>query len=93
MPDQTIKTLSIIAASCATLYVALVIVTVMLATWQTSLVARVHETEGAIATLETSYYASVAQLNATNPIVAGYVAPSEVHYSEARPSVGLTLAH
>jgi cytochrome oxidase assembly protein ShyY1 len=92
MPDQTIRVLSLGAAGIGMLYVALVITTVVLATWQTSLVARVHETEGNIAALEATYYASVSELNATNPIGEGYVAPTEVHYTEARPTVGLTLA-
>jgi len=92
MPDKTITVLSLLASFIAIVYVVLVIVTVSLATWQTSLASGVRETEGSIATLETTYYASISVLNATNPHAVGYVSPSDVRYAEARPPAGLSLA-
>ena len=93
MPDSTITTLSYLAGVLAVLYVGLMITTVVEATLQTSLRASVHETEGTIATLETTYYSSVAKLNAMDPHATGLVYPTAVTYTEARPSIGLSLAN
>lgn len=92
MPDKTITMLASLAGVIAFVYVVLVIVTVYFATWQTSLAATVRSTEGNLSQMESTYYSSIASLNATNPIAAGYVQPSEVKYAEAKAASGLSYA-
>lgn len=72
-------------------YLALVIVTVSLAAWQTDLAVAVHETEGEIAMLETTYYEMVAKIDGANPSALGLVAPVAVTYAVKAPAPALTL--
>jgi hypothetical protein len=92
MPDRTIAFLSIAAAAIFTLYIVLVIVTITFATVQTSLASRVRDTEGAIAQLETTYYASISKQNASSPASVGLVAPAVVQYAVAKPAQGISFA-
>ncbi|MDB5195361.1 MAG: hypothetical protein JWO84_545 [Parcubacteria group bacterium] len=92
MPDRTIGFLSIAAGLIFSTYIVLVIVTIFFATVQTSLAAEVRTTEGSIATLETTYYASLARENASTPASAGLVAPSVVEYAIAKPAQGISFA-
>ncbi len=91
MPDRTISILGYSALALVGAYLALVIVTVSLATYQTDLAVLVHETEGDIGELETQYYAMVEQVDDTNPASVGLVKPSKVTYAvkAAAPSLSL----
>ncbi len=91
MPDRTITVLSFTAAAIFALYIVLVIVTITFATVQTSLASSVRSTEGSIAQLETTYYASITKDNASSPASAGLVAPVDVEYAVAKPAQGLSF--
>lgn len=90
MPDYTVTALSIAAAALAAVYVLFIILTVVFATWQTDLAARVRDAEGNVTELESSYYAMLAKENATSPASLGLVAPSEVHYATDEGASGLS---
>ncbi|MGE5540980.1 MAG: hypothetical protein ACM3TU_01705 [Bacillota bacterium] len=92
MPDQTIATLMYLAGAIFAIYIVLVIVTISLATMQTSLAAQVRSREGAIAQLERDYYAAIAKQNETSPASVGLVHPAVVQYAVAKPAQGLTFA-
>jgi hypothetical protein len=92
MPDQTGFFLMVGAGVIFSLYIALVIITITLATWQTSLAAEVRETEGSITTLETTYYEALARQNAESPAAVGLVHPTVVEYAVARESAGISFA-
>ena len=92
MPDRTVHFLILTAGAIFTLYVGLVIFTITLATMQTSLAAQVRETEGTIATLETTYYAAVARENQASPASVGLVAPTSVAYATEKPGEGISFA-
>jgi hypothetical protein len=91
MPDRTV---SILGYSCAVLvaaYLALVVVTVSLAAWQTDLAMAVHETEGDIGRIEAKYYEAVAAIDSTNPGSLGLVAPRAVSYAVKAQMPALSL--
>lgn len=91
-PANTISLLSYVAGALFVAYVCCVLLTVYYATLQTDLVASVRDTEGGITTLERTYYDGVEAVSSTNPLIQGYVRPTDVHYAtEQKPSV-LTFA-
>jgi hypothetical protein len=92
MPDRTIAILSWTAGALFLAYLVLVIATVSLAAMQTSLAAEVRSTEGGIAELESTYYATLARENASTPSSVGLVAPASVAYATAKPAQSLTFA-
>jgi len=92
MPDKTVTFLAFVAGAMLFVYVALMILTVTLATVQTSLASNMRETEGSITELETTYYASIAKVNATSPTAAGYVAPTDVKYAQQNTAPDLSFA-
>ncbi len=69
-----------------------VVLTVYYASLQTSLVANIHEHEGSITNLESTYYEGVAKISSSNPHEEGYVTPTEVRYVSERTSQGLSFA-
>ena len=91
MPDRTISILGYSSAALIVGYLALVVVTVSLAAWQTNLAVSVHETEQEIARLEGRYYAMVAQIDRTDPGAFGLAKPANVTYAAkaVAPSVSL----
>ncbi|MBU2103405.1 hypothetical protein KKD81_00960 [Patescibacteria group bacterium] len=90
MPDRTISILGYSCAALVVAYLALIIVTVSLAAWQTDLAVEVHVTEGKIAQLENTYYAMVSEIDAANPSSLGLVAPSSVSYAVKAPAPALS---
>ena len=92
MPDRTVHFLLLSAGAIFTLYVGIVIFTITLATMQTSLAAQVRETEGTIASLETTYYAAVARDSQSSPEHAGLVAPTSVAYATEKTGEGISFA-
>ena len=92
MPDRTISVLSLAAGVIFSLYIVLVIVTVMFATMQTSLAASFRATQGAISELESSYYASLAKETANTPASIGLVTPAVVQYAISKPAQGISFA-
>ena len=92
MPDKSVTFLSFVAGAMFVAYVVLMIVTVMFATVQTSLALSMRETEGSITELETTYYASIAKVNATSPTAEGYVAPTDVKYAQKSVAPDLSFA-
>lgn len=91
MPDRTISILSYGAIALVGAYLALVIVTVSLAAYQTDLAVLVHETEGDIGMLETEYYAMVEQVDGTDPSAIGLVKPAKVTYAMKATAPSLSL--
>lgn len=91
MPSRTIPVLGY--ACCALLagYLALVVVTVSMAAWQTNLAVEVYETEQDIARLESRYYAMVAQIDQTSPASRGLQKPVRVTYAAESPAPAFSL--
>ena len=91
MPDRTISLLSYVAGALVCAYVALVVVTVTYATVQTDLALSVRDTESAISTVETDYYAQVSRLSATDPSSMQLQKPRVVSYATLLQAPSLTL--
>lgn len=93
MPSRTIPVLSISVGTLFLVYLALVVTTILFATWQTQAASSISDAEAAIGALETRYYASVGSLDSTNPASLGFVHPAHVEYVAASnlPD-GLTFA-
>lgn len=91
MPSKTIPYLGYTAAALIAAYLMLVVVTVSMAAWKTSLSIEVHETEQDIARLESRYYAMVADIDRTDPGARGLVKPAKVTYAatQAAPTVSI----
>lgn len=85
--------LSATAGALVAVYVALMITTIIFASLQTQLAQNVQEKHMEIAKLEDSYYASVAQLDSTDPHSLGYVTPPHIQYLSAATLPNLTFAH
>jgi hypothetical protein len=92
MPDRLIPILSLAVGALVTAYVSLVVVTIFYATWQTQLVSSTRQSQAAIADQETQYYDSIARIDQTDPLAAGYVKPKQISYVTAAAVPGLTFA-
>jgi hypothetical protein len=68
-----------------------VVVTIMYATVETKLSNQMSDTQSQITVLESSYYNSVALLDATDPATVGLVKPAKVQFVTASLP-GLSLA-
>lgn len=93
IPSRTIPVLSFTVGILLLAYMALVVVTVVFATWQTDATSSISDAQAAIGTLESQYYASIGSLDSTDPATLGYVQPKDVEYVAASnlPD-GLTFA-
>lgn len=91
MPSCTISYLSYTAVALIASYLALVVVTVTLAAWQTNLAMEVHETEQEIGRLESRYYAMVAEIDRTDPGMRGLAKPVAVTYASSASAPAVTL--
>ena len=91
MPDRITSLLGYACGALVATYLALIVITVSMAAWQTNLAMEVHETEADIARLEARYYDMVAHIDRTDPGAMGLVAPTRVMYAttQAAPSVSL----
>jgi hypothetical protein len=93
MPTRTIPVLSVSASILLVAYLALVVTTVVFASWQTQAASSIRDAEASIGMLESQYYASVAQLDSTDPATLGFVHPTNVQYvASAGVPHGLTFA-
>lgn len=91
MPDRTVSILGYACGALVAGYLALIVVTVSMAAWQTNLAMEVHETEADIARLESRYYDMVAQIDQTDPGSLGLVAPTRVMYATTQTAPSVTL--
>ena len=91
-PDRLIPILRAAVIGLIAVYVVLVVTTVYFATWQTQEVSSMSDSQSAIGMLESKYYASVAQINETDPTTLGYVKPKIVTYVSAVQETGLSYA-
>ncbi|MES2668620.1 MAG: hypothetical protein V4644_02950 [Patescibacteria group bacterium] len=91
MPDRIVTTLGYTAAALVAVYLVLVVVTVSMASWQTNLAMEVHETEAAIASLESRYYDMVKVIDQTDPSALGLEAPERVMYATSQAAPVFTL--
>jgi hypothetical protein len=91
MPSRTLSYFGYASVALIAAYLFLMVATVWLAAWQTSLSVAVHETEQDIARLERQYYARVAEIDQTHPSALGLAAPKAVTYAslERAPAVSL----
>lgn len=93
MPSRTIPVLSLSVGVLLFAYMALVVTTIVFATWQTQAASSISDAQAAIGTLETQYYASIGALDSTNPYSLGFVQPTQVEYvAAANLPDGLTFA-
>jgi len=91
-PTSTVSLLTYVTVVLFIAYIVAVIMTVYFATLQTTLVATIHEHEGAIIELESTYYEGIAHISSANPQTEGYVTPTDVTYITERTSHGLSFA-
>lgn len=89
MPSHTLPVLGYAAAFLFACYLGLMVTTVSMASWQTTLSVQVREAEGEIARLEARYYDRVTVLDRTDPASVGLVPPTRVTYAPeaAAPAV------
>lgn len=93
LPVRTIPVLSVMFGALIASYVALIIATVLMAAWQTNLASSLDTTQTAISALETRYYQSVSDIDATDPATLGLAKPAKVTYvQESGRSFALTYA-
>jgi hypothetical protein len=93
MSDRLVPTLGISCAFLTVSYVALVVITVFFAAWQSQSVLSLRTTEGTIGNLEAKYYTTMNHVTSIDPTTLGFVTPSTVQYvAEARDaSAGLSF--
>lgn len=89
---RLIPLLSVVAGALLAAYIALMVAAILFAALQTELAQGVQDKRMAITKLESAYYASVAQLDATDPHTLGYVTPKRVQYVAASALPNLTFA-
>jgi hypothetical protein len=73
-------------------YVAIVVTTVSLASYQTELQGSVADAEASIGTLESKYYDAVAVITSEDASALGYVAPKNIAYAKGAAAPVLTAA-
>lgn len=73
-------------------YVALVVTTVTLASYQTDLQGSVADAEASIGSLEGKYYDAVAVVTAEDASSLGYVSPASIAYAKGAAAPVLTAA-
>ena len=90
------KNLSIIAGGIfgvsVFIYVALVVTTVTLASYQTDLQGSVADAEASIGTLESKYYGAVAVVTSEDASQMGFVTPKDIAYAKSAAVPVLTAA-
>lgn len=89
---RLIPLLTALVGTLLAAYVALIVTTILYAALQTQLAQNVQDKRMQIAKLESSYYASVASLDSTDPHALGYVTPQHVQYIAAAALPNLTFA-
>jgi len=92
MSDKLIPVLGAATISLIGVYVTLVVATIYFATWQTQGLAQIRDIEGTISSLESEYYAAIAQINRTDPSTYGLAAPVAVRYVTAVNGTNVTFA-
>ncbi len=80
MPKHTLTSLIVLTVLLLCTYVAGMALTIFFATMKTELTAQIESAETRVGALETGYYDAIAELNATDMQVVGYVAPKQVAY-------------
>ena len=91
MPSATIPFLGYTAVALVTAYLALVVVTVSMAAWQTNLAVQIQETESELSRLESRYYDLIATIDRTNPEALGLTKPAGVTYATTAAAPTMTL--
>lgn len=91
MPSTTIPFLGYTALTLVTAYLALVVVTVSMAAWQTNLAVQIHETESELGRLESRYYDMIAVIDRTQPADRGLTKPMGVTYATTATAPVMTL--
>ncbi len=89
---RLIPLLSVIAGALIAAYVVLMVMAILFAALQTQLAQNTQDKQMEIGKLEGTYYASIAQLDATDPRSLGYVKPGNVRYVTQAPLQGLSFA-
>ncbi|MCI0597601.1 hypothetical protein L0Y34_00790 [Candidatus Parcubacteria bacterium] len=92
MPSTTIHFLSVACAALFVAYVALFATTIFFATLTTERSALVRELETRVASLETEYFSTIAQLSTIDLLSSGYVTPTAVEYVSRGKGPSVTRA-
>ncbi len=90
MSHKLSTTLGACAGALLAAYIGLVVTTIFFAALQTKLAYTMQGTQTEIAALESSYYASVAMLDATDPHTLGFVKPAHVEFVASKETPGLS---
>jgi hypothetical protein len=94
MTERIIPALSFSCGALATSYIALMVMTIFFATWQTEAMNSVRVSEGQIGNMETSYYAAMDHASELSPATLGFVTPQRIAFvpSAVDTSTGLSFA-
>jgi len=92
LPRRLNVYLALIAGALIAAYVVVMVITILLAALETQLSQNIETKQMAIQKLESSYFASINQLDAADPAALGYVTPKHVAYVEAADAPGLSFA-
>jgi hypothetical protein len=83
MHNRTLTYVGSTFGTMVAIYIALVIGTIFLANWQTEMAGRVSDSEAAIGALEMQYYQAIAEVNAQDPSVYGFITPTKKAFARA----------
>jgi len=92
LPRRLNVYLMLMAFALIAAYVAIMVITILLAALETQLSQNIETKQMAIQKLEASYFNSIDQLDSTDPASLGYVTPQHVAYVQAAEASGLSFA-
>ncbi len=92
LPRRVNMYLGLIAGALVAAYVVIMVITILLAALETQLSQNIETKQMAIQKLESTYFTSIDQLDATDPASLGYVTPKHVAYVAAADDSGLSFA-
>lgn len=92
MPKKLSTIAGIVFGLSVFVYVALVVTTVTLASYQTDLQGSVADAEASIGTLESKYYDAVAAVTSEDASTRGFVTPKDIAYAKSAAAPVLTAA-
>jgi hypothetical protein len=92
LPRRLNVYLGLVAGALVAAYVVIMVITILLAALETQLSQNIQTKQMAIQKLESSYFASINELDSTDPAALGYVTPKHVAYVAATEAQGLSFA-
>lgn len=91
MSNRVTHILKYLCGALLSVYMVLMVSTVIFAAVETKLSSVIHKTRTDIGMIETKYYDEISRVNAIDPGAMGYVKPKQVVYVTAVHTAGLSL--